>query len=433
MFETIMLYWIGSIFIMAFNIYCWHSLLEQKINFSKWMICLTILVMSLISVLLNYMVISALKAIIMSIFFVVICYILFKRDLKHSILVVVVSQMIIMISEVILVLLLSIIFAGDIEQLINSCIGGLVINVVVAIISYIFLLSKIPKKIFNLMVYLTILMKKREVLIYCIMIILVSVISAYESYIALPTIVILITNTIMAVVFIFMVLKFAMAEDKYARTNNKYQVSITSLKEYQEILDKFRVSTHENKNQLLTIKTMVKDPKVISYIEAIIDEKTKDNEKIMNKAYKIPDDRFRSLIYQKLCKIDELKIKYKFTISNDVKTADLIDMDDYLVTNTCSILGVYLDNAIEAVKDLKKKNIFLEIYIMDGYLCFDITNNFEGILDIDKLFKPKYTTKGEEHGYGLSVVSKIVRENDNIDNECEINKDMITQRLKVKM
>ena len=90
------------------------------------------------------------------------------------------------------------------------------------------------------------------------------------------------------------------------------EIILESKKKAQEILDKFRVSTHENKNQLLTIKTMVKDPKVISYIEAIIDEKTKDNEKIMNKAYTIPDDRFRSLIYQKLCKIDELKIKYKF-------------------------------------------------------------------------------------------------------------------------
>ena len=82
---------------------------------------------------------------------------------------------------------------------------------------------------------------------------------------------------------------------------------------------------------------------------------------------------------------------------------------------------------------MKKKNIFVEVYIIDGYLCFDITNNFEGTLDLDKLFKPKYTTKGKDHGYGLSLVSKIVKENENIENECEVINGKITQRLKVKI
>lgn len=429
----VLLYGIGGFILSFLHYYCWNMLSNANMEYKSIKLWSVILVMDMFINISTFYLIPFLKIVFSFIFLILICYYFVNRNLKISICLVLFSQLILMLSELTFVIMDVVVVNYDMVALTSMPIGNVILNIYNLLFTTLFLKTNIPKKIFDKVVSLINYMKQKEVIIYSIMIIIVSIISTAESYMNLPLSVVLTTNTVMTLIFIFIILKFAVAEDKYARTNSKYQVSITSLREYQEILDKFRVSTHENKNQLLTIKTMVKDPKVISYIEAIIDEKTKDNEKIMNKAYKIPDDRFRSLIYQKLCKIDELKIKYKFTISNDVKTADLIDMDDYLVANACSILGVYLDNAIEAVKDLKKKNIFLEIYIMDGYLCFDITNNFEGILDIDKLFKPKYTTKGEKHGYGLSVVSKIVKENDNIDNECEINKDMITQRLKVKM
>ena len=434
MVEQVILYCIGGVFVNVFNIYCWYSLINENLKYPNYGLWIAVILMTILGFIFSYTLSPIIKVILLTVCFAIICYILFSKDLKKVILAVLSSQLIIMISEALLMILLSITFnTNDMNSLIGSLFGGLLINLAIAVISFVILLTKIPNKIFNFITSLTGSMYKKEVVVYCVMIILVAAISTYESHINLPLSIVLITNTIMALIFIFMVVKFAITEDKYNKTNNKYQVSITSLKEYEEILDKFRVSTHENKNQLLTIKTMVKDPKVIGYIDAIIDEKIKDNEAIMNKAYKIPDARFRSILYPKVCKIAELKIKYKFIISNDVRTADLIDMDDFLVRDACTILGVYLDNAIEAVENLKKKNIFIEVYIMDGYLCFDITNNFEGTLDLDKLFKPKYTTKGKDHGYGLSLVSKIVKENENIENECEVINDKITQRLKVKI
>ena len=433
MVESVILYGVGSLFIMAFHLFCWYKLLGKENGISYKCIIISLIFIAMLGTTLNYTVIPLIKMIFISIIFIIVCYLLFGKKLKGAILAVIISQAIVMIAEVLLVISLPLFFGDNIEEFSQTLFGGILINLLTTIFSLLILRTYIPKKIFdNIMNYAN-LIRKKEVLIYCIMIIIVLVISTAQSYMNFPMEIVLVTNTLVAVVFIFMVVKFAIAEDKYIRTQNKYQVSITSLKEYEEILDKFRVSTHENKNQLLTIKNMVKDPKVISYIDAIVDEKVKDNEAIMNKAYKIPDARFRSILYPKICKIAELKINYKFIISKEVKTADLIDMDDFLVRDACTILGVYLDNAIEAVENLKKKNIFVEVYIMNGYLCFDITNNFEGFLDIDKLFKPKYTTKGGDHGYGLSLVNKIIKENESIENECEVIKNKITQRLKVKI
>lgn len=433
MLMDVLLYGVGTFVLNIFCVYCWYSLIDKPFKLKDIKICLTILVMAIVGVILNLFCPQPFRMILSFIFLIIVNYVVAIRDLKYSIISVLISQVIVMVSELSFVIITSFFFSGDLQSFSFTPIGNLLLNIYTSGVSLIILKTKLPNKLFRILDISTNIMRKREVLTYLIMILAIIIISTAESYMNLSLTIVLTTNTIMTLIFIFIVLKFAIAEDKYSKTNNKYQVSITSLKEYEEILDKLRVSTHENKNQLLTIKTMVKDQKVISYIDTIIDEKIKDNDEIMNKAYKIPDARFRSLIYPKVCKIDELKIKYKFSISNDVKTAELIDLDDYLVGDACKALGVYLDNAIEAVKDLKKKLIIIEIYIMDGYLCFDITNNFEGVLDIDKIFKPKYTTKAGGHGYGLEVVNKVVRDNENIENECEVNGDKITQRLKIKM
>ena len=204
------------------------------------------------------------------------------------------------------------------------------------------------------------------------------------------------------------------------------------------MIDKFRVSTHENKNEFYTIRNMLKeennDEKVIKYIDKLIDNKIKDSDKIMKKTAKIPEGGLRATIYSKLCLMDKLKIKYKLNISRDVRTTDLINLDEDIILKICKILGVFLDNAIEAVKHLKKKEIFIEIYSLNNYLCIDITNNFKGNLDLDKISNTKYTTKGDGHGYGLTLVSKLLEEEPNkLENEKSINRDTFTQTLKIKM
>ena len=204
------------------------------------------------------------------------------------------------------------------------------------------------------------------------------------------------------------------------------------------MIDQFRVYTHENRNEFYTIRNMLKNgdkrEDVIKYIDTLIDNKIQDNEKIMKKTAKIPSGGLRATIYSKLCLMDKLKIKYKLNISRDVKTTDLIDLDEELVLKICRILGVFLDNAIEAVKTLKKKEISVEMYILDNKLCVDITNNFKGNLELDKISEAKYTTKGNGHGYGLTLVNQILNEEVGIlENEKSINRDAFTQTLKIKM
>ena len=127
------------------------------------------------------------------------------------------------------------------------------------------------------------------------------------------------------------------------------------------------------------------------------------------------------------------KITYDLEIANDVKTADLLEIGDSTNLNICKIIGVFLDNAIEAVGKIKKPKIIIEIYMMDNNFCIDISNNYNENTKLEKIGTKNYTTKGKGHGYGLKLVNNIIKEDENLIHESRITKDYFTQSLKIKM
>ena len=347
------------------------------------------------------------------------------------------SQLTLWFSEFTFVIIASIFGNDNIQESINSnIILFMILNIYIFIISILLLKIKLPQKLFALFDSVSESIKNNEAIAYTLMIVIVIAVSTTESYMQLPLPIILTTNVIMTIIFIGLIIMSSTIKSKYNNINSKYETSITSLREYEGMIDKYRISNHENKNELLTLRNLIskKNTKALKYIDEIINDKIKDNEKIMYKTSKIPEGGLRATIYAKLCTMDELGIKYSLDIAKDIRTVDLINMKEDIVLNICKILGVFLDNAIEAVKDLKTKHIGIEIYLMDGDLCVDITNKYEGKLDMNKIGNSKYTTKGGNHGYGLSLVNQIISDYPDVfENEKSITKNTFTQKIKIKM
>lgn len=433
--ETIILNIIYGILLSSFNLYCWKKLLmhNQKVYFDLKDYGIVFLC-TFISNISNYIFPQPFKMIVVMLLMIMINFFFVSRNLKKSIILVVISQMILAISEISFVIICSFIFENKIYELLLEPLPSILLNLYILIVSLIIVRRKFIYKMFKLFCGNT---KTFENVIYPIIIIFTLIIATIESHMKLPLTIVLITNFIMAIVFISIIITSSRIKEKYNKINGKYETSISSLKEYEVMIDKFRVYTHENKNEFLTIRNMLKDKNsketVIKYIDKLVDNKIKDNDKIMKKTSKIPEGGLRATIYSKLCLMDKLKIKYKLNISREVRTTDLINLDEDLILKICKILGVFLDNAIEAVKNLKKKEISIEIYIMDQELCVDITNNFEGNLDLNKINNIKYTTKGDGHGYGLTLVKQLLEESNKLENEKSINRDTFTQTLKIKM
>ena len=323
-------------------------------------------------------------------------------------------------------------YGNKIYAFLSKPIGNFTINIYVSFLVVLIFKSKTTKLISKFLKNI----KDNSIVINSIIIVIIMILTTIESYMKLPIQLLLLTNTLISAFFILLIYKFTEAKNKYNIINKKYQTSINSLQESEAMIDKFRVNTHENKNELLTIRNMIKnnDKKTIEYIDKLVDNKIKDNEKIMYQTSKIPEGGLRATIYSKLCVMDKYKIKYKLDIAKNVRTVDLINLDEELILNICKILGVFMDNAIEAVKNLKKKEIKIELYVIENELYIDITNNYKKNIDLSKIGRERQTTKGEEHGYGLLLVNKIVNENKQyLENEKSINGEYFTQTLIIKI
>ena len=429
---------INTILVSLFHSYCWNKLSlngHRKIFNSNYFILVFFLTLALYIT--NCLFIQPFRLIIIFVLLVTINYFLVSKELKKAIISTVFSLVILALAETSFVILTSLLIGNKIDTIIYRPIPSILLNCYILIISCLISRSKLIYKVYLMFLENKNIKKNFETYIYPLIIIFIMIFATIESHIQISFTLVLIINTLLAIIFISVIITSQKLKDNYRKISSKYETSISSLKEYEVMINKFRVDTHENKNEFLTIRNMIKDNSdkdtVVKYIDKLVDNKIKDNDKIMKKTSKIPEGGLRATIYSKLCLMDKLKIKYNLNISREVRTTDLINLDEDLVLKICKILGVFLDNAIEAVKKLKKKEISIEMYTLEDSLCIDITNNFKGNLDLDKISCTKYTTKGDGHGYGLTLVNNILSEEQGIlENEKSINRDTFTQTLKIK-
>ncbi|MBR2587976.1 MAG: GHKL domain-containing protein [Bacilli bacterium] len=433
LFEML-LYFICGLFVSSFITYSWVVMQDQKYNWKDTRNIFSIVIIDILMIIAQYLFSKPIKLIAIVIIFIMLNYIMYSKKLKTSIVNVLLTELIIIVAEMIYMMSYFSLENINLKTDFITKYNVFIVNITTGIIAFIIfeINNKYIKKAINILKG----NNNKHIIIYCITIFSLAIISTSASYLEWDPIYVVFINIFVILFFVIATISYMKNNEKYNEINKKYQTSISSLKEYETMIDKFRVNNHENKNELLTIRNMIKnkDKKAINYIDTLVDNKIKDNEKIMLQTSKIPEGGLRATIYSKLCVMEKYKIEYKLDIAKDVRTVDLINLDEELILNICKILGVFLDNAIDEVQKLKDKNIIIELYTIDNSLYIDITNNFEGNLDLNKIGKEKVTTKGKNHGYGLLLVNKIINENNKyLENEKRVDSNLFTQTLIIKM
>ena len=310
-YENILLFLSGLV-IDSFYVYFCYKLLNKKINWKSIKIWIIIFIMTIIGMILNNDIPRAYKIIISLLFLFSVVYIITDKKIKDTILIFVSLQIDLIISEAISFALLYRFITDD-----KSYIVTVISNILVSAIGYMIMKSKMIIKTFNKTNKVKNLLDNKEFLMCLIAIIIILVSTTIESYMKLPIIVVLITNMIISLIFILIMIKFVIVKSRYNMINSKFQTSITSLKEYETMIDKYRVNNHENKNELITIRNMIiNNKRAVKYIDELINNKIKDNEKIMTQATKIPEGGLRAVMYSKMCLMKEKNIVELFDRPN---------------------------------------------------------------------------------------------------------------------
>ncbi len=425
---------IMSSFLMSIAVfYVWNKISNKKLDYRDKKVYLIFIILMFI-IIGNYVFIGDyFKVTTMILAFSIINLILYKNTIQDSFIAALVVEFGAMIAEIIFCFMIILFFPEiDTTTFVTTFFGKLFANFVIFLNMLLLAELNFHNKFFNMINKFSERIKKDQ-LIYYLIIVLISYNIIFAMYFYDINFGYMITiNVVIILVYCYIVFMNLRMKEKYLRLSSKYDDTLNNLKEYEKMIDVYRISNHENKNQLLTVRNMImnKDKNSVAYIDKIVDNKLNDDDRIMYETSIIPEGGLRATIYSKILLMKHKKINYSLSVDRKVRDVELTHLEDETILNICKVIGVFLDNAIEASGNEDSK-ISIKLYV-DNTFNVEISNNIKEIIDLKMIDREGYTTKENGHGYGLSLVKSIISTTNILENVKKVDDDVFTQLLKIR-
>ncbi len=239
-------------------------------------------------------------------------------------------------------------------------------------------------------------------------------------------------NIMIVVIFVIVLIIFFIDNNKYQKLLEENDSLFKYNQSFENSIDKISLSNHEFNNQLIMLKGYIEDNKKgksLNIINEMIVEAKKQDSNILGSLKNIPKGGVKVLLYHKIIVAIDNKLKVSLDVSKTIK-GKLKKLNIDQLKLICNLIGIYLDNAIEASKESKKKLIGIEIYALDNKINFVFSNSLKNEnIDIEKLDRNGYTTKGKNHGRGLYLAKKLLQKTELVDAETTIINKMYVQKM----
>ena len=402
---------------------------NEKFKLKNFIIYLIIFLPLLLVI---YIFFSGISKLILNIILVIISlyFSLFKKDISNSVYYAIIYQMLVFISGIILSVLILFIFKLNGSEYFNVPFSLLISSILNCLLVY--LLSRIKFISKNIRKLNHIIKKNNKDWIYIILIMILMVLFIFFNRYKMNNSTEYFVNTAMA---IFVVVSFVyVIYNKFQRQamEDKYNESMEYVLRYEKIINEQGKKNHEYNNQLMVIKGYINKPERLSeYLDEIIGEhKTGQNYTVKQLGF-LPDGGVKGLLYHKLSKMEDNNIKYYLYVDQNLKDKDIESFDLKTYRDLTKLLGVFLDNAIDAALKSEEKEIEVELKDKDDCLLLTISNTYDKNTDINKVGKSGFTTKGVGHGFGLSIVKDIAKTNSEIETFSSKESDKFIQTVMI--
>ena len=313
----------------------------------------------------------------------------------------------------------------------HTAISTLLVNILLILLTLIF--KKTLRKISNIK-----LTNNKEIIVYLLLSLFSILVVFYTEYsnVKVSSSKELILGIIIIVSFVLILYSLVKQKMENNKLMTRYIKLLEFIKNYEKELDKQKELRHESKNQLITARSKIVDKKkeyeVIEYLNSIIADYVKGNNEKYTSFQYLPANGIKGFFYYKANEAENNGIHLSINVSPKVENTFIGNLDTNNFKQLGILLGVYLDNAIEASKNSKDKKMAIEIYKTGEDVEIIISNTYEGKIDTESIGKTKYTTKGKNHGYGLMLVSKILEDNKRFEEQRIVTDVVYSQKIKIK-
>lgn len=211
---------------------------------------------------------------------------------------------------------------------------------------------------------------------------------------------------------------------------NKYNEVMEYVTRYEKIINEQGKKNHEYNNQLMVLKGYLDKPdRLKDYLELIIGEhKTGQNYTVKQLGF-LPDGGIKGLLYHKLSKMEEEGNKPYLYVDQSMQELSEDIFDIKTCQDITKILGVFIDNAIDASSKAEQKEVEIDFKVQKDCLIISVANTYDNKTDVNKIGKKGYSTKGAGHGFGLSIVKDISKNNPNIESFSDISDNKFKQTV----
>ena len=246
--------------------------------------------------------------------------------------------------------------------------------------------------------------------------------------------------TFLIIQFIFVIILFNFELSRHDKLNEQKikQTEIEGLLKYTEKLEKeerkLRKFKHDYQNMLLSLKELADFEDRNEFKQGVMNLEEYFNVRFAsNEIWEFNDFDNLKNPYVKSIFISKVQDMRNMKITAEFSCPKIIEDIDIPVFDLVRVLGITLDNAVEAVSGNRNGRIAMNIMKVRGAVKFVISNTVTGPhKPVGKLIQEGYTTKSRHHGLGLGNIRDIRKENGNLFVSYKYEEDMFVATITVQ-
>ena len=222
-------------------------------------------------------------------------------------------------------------------------------------------------------------------------------------------------NLLLLSVFLFFIV-FAFVKNHLAQKEKQEKETLLEfISKYEKIIDENRINKHEMLNNLIILRGF-EDKNTEEYnkvLDDLIVTYDNNSDACIKNISKLTTG-LKGILYYKINDMRNKNINLNVNISKRVSSPlEKLPLDEYVILSR--IIGIVMDNALEASIKSKEKFVMIEVFEQNDNVIIIIENSYNNKVNINDLKKKNFSTKGKSRGLGLYIANMLLKKSKHIE------------------